>query len=67
MVEIRHTEPGAEIVVTDRGPGIDPDRLPTIFDRYAGDEHGLGLALVKQVADAYGSVEVESPIADGGG
>ena len=53
-----------DIIVTDQGPGISPDRLPHIFDRYAGDHHGIGLAIVKQVADAYGSVRVESPIDD---
>ncbi len=51
-----------ELVVTDQGPGIDAERLPQIFDRYAGDHHGLGLALVKQVADVYGEVTAESPV-----
>ncbi|MEL7206923.1 MAG: HAMP domain-containing sensor histidine kinase [Actinomycetota bacterium] len=55
------------ISVTDSGPGIEPDRLSRIFDRYQGRHHGIGLALVRHVADAYGSVEVVSPVADGRG
>lgn len=66
-IVVRESEAAVDIVVTDTGPGIDPARLDVIFDRYAGDDHGLGLALVKQVADVYGSVSVESPIGDDGG
>lgn len=61
-VEVRAHGAVVDIVVSDEGPGIEPTRLPTVFDRYAGEGAGLGLALVKQVADAYGSVEVESPV-----
>ncbi|MEM8747121.1 MAG: HAMP domain-containing sensor histidine kinase [Actinomycetota bacterium] len=66
-VDVVETDGAVTITVTDRGPGIAPDRLPTIFDRYSGQRHGLGLALVKQVAEAYGDVEIESPIDDGRG
>lgn len=48
----------------DDGLGSAPDQLPTVFERYAGDGSGLGLALVKQVADAHGAIEVGSPVAD---
>ncbi len=61
-VEVKQAPDAAEIVVTDEGPGIDAEHLPHIFDRYAGDHHGLGLALVKQVADVYGEVTAESPV-----
>jgi signal transduction histidine kinase len=56
--------------VSDTGIGIARDKLDRIFDRFYqvdGSESrryggvGLGLALVKQVAEAYGgSVDVES-------
>lgn len=51
-----------EIIVTDHGPGIPASQRPHIFDRYAGADHGIGLAVVKQVADVYGRIDVISPI-----
>jgi two-component system, OmpR family, sensor histidine kinase MprB len=64
---------GAELAVRDHGPGINPEDLPHIFDRfYRATEarsqpgSGLGLAIVKQAVEAHsGTVTVES--ADGGG
>lgn len=53
--------------VTDHGSGIAADRLDRVFERYEGDDHGIGLALVKQVADSYGGVSVDSPLVDGRG
>ena len=61
-IEIQPVGAGARIVVVDEGPGIEPSQLPLVFDRYAGGGSGLGLALVKQVADAHGAVEIESPV-----
>jgi signal transduction histidine kinase len=48
--------------VRDTGPGIPPDRLGTIFDRFAqahnterqGRGHGLGLAIAKGIAELHG-------------
>ena len=63
------TEPGGwKISVTDDGPGIASEDLPHIFDRfYQADRSrhregaGLGLALVKQIAELHGGhVTVES-------
>ena len=64
------------LLVTDHGPGIPPDELDAIFGRYyQGDADadgtsgtaGIGLALVKQVADAHGRIEVISPLVAGHG
>jgi signal transduction histidine kinase len=62
----RHTD--ISVTVTDRGPGIDPQRLGQMFRRFARGFHngpgdpggvGLGLALVKVVADKHrGTVSV---------
>jgi signal transduction histidine kinase len=56
--------------VSDAGPGIDPEHLPRLFERfYRVDEPrtrthggtGLGLSIVKAIAEAHGGgVEVES-------
>jgi two-component system, OmpR family, sensor kinase len=78
-----HTPPGTTVTtsvsvtrdavlltVADNGPGIPPDLLPEVFDRFArGDTSrsraagstGLGLAIVAAVVEAHrGSVEVTS-------
>ncbi|MCC6222002.1 MAG: HAMP domain-containing histidine kinase [Thermoleophilia bacterium] len=62
-----------ELVVRDHGPGIDPEDLPHVFDRFYRSRaarslpgSGLGLAIVKQVAESHGgSVTAEN--AEGGG
>jgi len=60
---------GAEIVVSDSGPGLSQDQLQRVFDPYyttRDDASGLGLAVVKHlVSTAGGSVTAESP--PGGG
>jgi two-component system sensor histidine kinase MprB len=65
---------GAEVRVRDHGPGIAPGDLPHVFDRFYRARRarglpgaGLGLAIVRQVAEAHGgSVRAETP-ADGSG
>lgn len=48
------------ISVSDQGPGIDPDALPMIFDKfYRGSDAkaggvGLGLAITKAIVEAHG-------------
>lgn len=59
-----------ELIVADDGPGIAPELLPTLFERFVrGDESrsrtaggtGLGLAIVRAVAESHGGgVSVES-------
>jgi signal transduction histidine kinase len=80
---LRYTPQGGEVVLTaekqnggvalsvrDTGPGIAPEDLPRVFDRfYRGDrsrqqtqgESGLGLAIAKSLVEAHGgSIRVES-------
>ncbi|NLE97048.1 MAG: HAMP domain-containing histidine kinase, partial [Propionibacterium sp.] len=63
--------PSGTITVTDDGPGIAPEVLPHVFERFAradgarrhSESHatGLGLAIVKAHVESFGgSVEVES-------
>lgn len=67
-----------ELAVVDDGPGIPPDALPRIFEKFVslggtsnadgGQGTGLGLAIAKGIAEAHGgSVEAQSPIAHGHG
>ena len=57
-------EHGVAVGVTDRGPGIPPDERERIFDpfvRTKGGGLGIGLALVRRIADAMDArIEVES-------
>lgn len=68
---IRHTPPGGtvtvaasqgregtEVTVDDTGPGIPPELLPRVFERFAkgpgSPGSGLGLAIAKDVVEAHG-------------
>lgn len=80
---LRHAAPGGIVVlgagvsgdgvvveVRDTGPGIDPEDLPRLFERFfhggGGSGTGLGLAIVKELVEAMGGrVEVESPPGEG--
>jgi len=64
---------GGRFEVSDRGPGIDPDDLPYVFDRFYRSPaarslpgSGLGLAIVKQVIDEAGGT-VFAQAREGGG
>lgn len=56
----------ATIAVTDQGPGIAPDHQRAVFERFwrgpeSGKGLGLGLSIVRQVAERHGgTVELES-------
>ena len=70
-VEVWSDESGVGLTVRDTGPGIAPDLLPTIFDRFVradrarsrADEggSGLGLAICHEIVHAHGGrIWVES-------
>ncbi|MGD0698547.1 MAG: HAMP domain-containing sensor histidine kinase [Trebonia sp.] len=70
-IEVRLTD--GELTVRDHGPGIDPDDLPFVFDRFyralssrAAPGSGLGLAVVREIARGHGG-EVAAEPAQGGG
>jgi two-component system sensor histidine kinase MprB len=61
------------VCVRDHGPGIDPDDLAHVFDRFYRATaartlpgSGLGLAIVKQVAEAHGGTITARASANGG-
>jgi len=64
------TDGGINIIVSDTGPGIPPDKVKRVFDRYyqIDDAHpgdmegsGIGLALVQELVKLhYGEIRVES-------
>jgi len=80
---IRHTPSGGSVAVggsatataivltvTDSGPGIRPELLPHVFDRFVKGEgsrgSGLGLAIARGIVEAHGgTIAAESP-PDGG-
>jgi two-component system OmpR family sensor kinase/two-component system sensor histidine kinase BaeS len=64
-----------KVTVTDTGPGVPPEDLPYIFERFwrgeksrsrAGGGAGLGLAIAKHLVQAHGGeIGVESPSVEG--
>jgi two-component system phosphate regulon sensor histidine kinase PhoR len=76
-IEVKGQRQGSDVVilVRDRGPGIDSEHLPRIFERFyrvdkarsrALGGTGLGLAIVKHVALAHrGAAEVNSEVGKG--
>jgi two-component system sensor histidine kinase MprB len=64
---------GQELTVRDHGPGMAPEDLPHVFDRFfRGAEargrpgSGLGLAIVRQVAGQHGGSVTAEPAPGGG-
>jgi two-component system sensor histidine kinase GlrK len=61
---------GLKVSVSDSGPGIPPEKLTTIFEKYESSDQkrgtGLGLAIVKHIVAAHGGkVWVESNPGEG--
>ena len=75
LVEVMHRESGLMIVVSDTGPGIDPEHLPRLFSKFSqADESvtrryggtGLGLAICRELAAMMGGdISVESALDEG--
>jgi signal transduction histidine kinase len=72
-VTVRNAGGAPVLTVADNGPGIPPGDRERVFDRFyrgAGSEEpgsGLGLSIVKRIADAHGaSVSLDAPAAGSG-
>jgi two-component system sensor histidine kinase MprB len=64
---------GGELTVRDHGPGIDPQDLPNVFDRFyraptarSMPGSGLGLAIVRNAALTHGGSVTARPAPGGG-
>jgi signal transduction histidine kinase len=74
-VVVRKEHPWIAVDVEDDGPGISPEHVPRVFERFfrtdaartrEGGGAGLGLAIVKQLTELQGgSVEVSSVVGSG--
>ncbi len=71
-IEARDGVDSVEVMVSDTGPGIEPRMLETLFDRFSQSEDdragraGLGLTIVKGIAEAHGGeVAVSSEVGRG--
>jgi signal transduction histidine kinase len=73
-VNIHNVDKGVQIKVIDRGPGIPPQYVPFIFDRFfrnpeqAPNVHGsgLGLFICRQIIQAHqGEISVDSTLGVG--
>jgi len=77
VLDAEVTSKSVSLRVTDDGPGIPPETLGHIFDKFVkgperGADHGqgtgLGLAIAKGIVEAHGgSIKAESPVAAGRG
>jgi signal transduction histidine kinase len=68
-VRVRREGEGATVEVVDRGAGIPKEMRDRIFDAFVTTRSqgiGIGLAVVKQIADAHGArIEVDDGEAGG--
>ena len=70
-IEVRLRD--GDLEVRDHGPGIDPDELPHVFDRFFRGSRsrslpgsGLGLAIVRQVVERHAGTVTAGPAPGGG-
>ena len=72
-VSVQTGDATARLIVRDNGPGIHPDELERVFDRFyrgrdaAAGGSGLGLAIVRQIASLHGGSVTLSAGGDSGG
>ncbi len=54
--DIQVTVLDGRVIIADRGPGVDPEKAEAMFERFVsgGGSTGIGLAVVKWVADIHG-------------
>lgn len=74
-IELKDEKDHIKIIISDNGPGIAPDKLPYVFDRfYRIDTErtkdlmstGLGLAIAKEMVEAHGGkISVQSILSEG--
>ena len=75
-VTLQRDRSQAVVAVADKGPGIPPENLETIFERFYtsrpkgaafGGNSGLGLSIARQIAEAHGgTLHAENRLADDG-
>jgi len=71
QVEVGRSGADATLRVTDDGPGLSPEKAARVFDRFYrgtadGSGAGLGLALVKRIAELHGGEAGVASPPDGG-
>ncbi|GGK44991.1 sensor histidine kinase [Salinarimonas ramus] len=76
-ISARRDRKTLSIIIADDGPGIAPDVLPHVFEKFVrarnghadgGEGSGLGLAIAKGVVEAHGgTITAVSPVAHGRG
>ena len=75
-VSLQRQGRSAIVAVEDDGPGLPPDNLETVFERFYtarpagaafGGHSGLGLSIARQIVEAHGgAIHAENRIGDGG-